>query len=128
MSIGLHNVSTLEWHNLLENPKDLPVLNMPLPYLCMIAFPEEIENPHEVTGFGITECLYIPELDEWFSFIDETVDPQNPNYEEPINEEAYKKEILNRKFMYKKPAGTVIMWCDPGSSYMKYSQNKKELI
>lgn len=108
----LQDQTTLRWHNLLKDPNDLPKLQIPLKYLCVIALEENIVNENEVHGMAICEETYMPETKEWLGLFPKELDPQKDDIDPDILYRIHNTPITEQYYVYKKPAGKIIMWCD----------------
>ena len=102
--------SDIYWHNLLLDPEDLPELDWPLTYLCVLAFKEDIVESDKVMGYGIGECMYIPEVNKWY-YYDLAGKRTYPN-QKPIHD-----ELIQKTYKLKEVSAEVVMWADCSSIF-----------
>ena len=119
MNFKLLDTSTIEWHNVLKNPEDLPAAPFNLIYLCMIALPEDIVDNETVSSFGIVDCLYVRNQKKWYTLFNEKYPPLKEA--PPLDDEPYPEisdeETLSSNYKWFEPAGKVVMWAEASSCY-----------
>lgn len=106
---GLLSETIVHWHNLVDNPNDLPDEQLPpMWYEVMIAsnFLPEDENKFP---WVITEALYEPKEKKWYVAIRPA--------DAPFIEDPYKFDP-NEKLCYKEPVGKIVLWADLSEDYV----------
>lgn len=105
--------SPIHWHNLVENPNDLPSIDTPPMWFTVFIGDDFDPIDTERFTWCISMAVYVPKEKKWYTFI---YDVDDSELEDPFTfHPEWKMKMVE-------PSGKVMMWADPSYDYaMAYS-------